>query len=136
MKMIKVRIDTAADKFQLRHLPGYLTIGTGVTQFASRYKTAGMDACLKALRCDDTLVIWKLDRLGRDLHHLVNTVGDLTKRGIGLKVLAGEGASIDTTTANGRLIFAIFAGLAEFERELIVERTRDRHHSIDRFSPT
>ena len=49
---------------------------------------------------------------------------DLTKRGVGLKVLAGEGASIDTTTANGRLIFAIFAGLAEFERELIVERTR------------
>ncbi|MCB8835570.1 recombinase family protein, partial [Escherichia coli] len=56
--------------------------------------------------------------------HLVNLVGELTKRQIGLKVLAGEGASIDTTTANGRLIFAIFAGLAEFERELIVERTR------------
>ena len=84
----------------------------------------GLGACLKALRRDDTLVIWKLDRLGRDLRHLVNTVGDLTERGIGLKVLAGEGASIDTTTANGRLIFAIFAGLAEFERELIVERTR------------
>jgi DNA invertase Pin-like site-specific DNA recombinase len=87
-------------------------------------KRPGLDACLKALRRDDTLVIWKLDRLGRDLRHLVNTVGDLTKRGIGLKVLAGEGASIDTTTANGRLIFAIFAGLAEFERELIIERTR------------
>lgn len=89
-----------------------------------RDKRPGLDACLKALRRDDTLVIWKLDRLGRDLRHLVNTVGDLTKRGIGLKVLAGEGASIDTTTANGRLVFAIFAGLAEFERELIVERTR------------
>ena len=87
-------------------------------------KRPGLDACLKSLRRDDTLVIWKLDRLGRDLRHLVNTVGDLTKRGIGLKVLAGEGASIDTTTANGRLIFAIFAGLAEFERELIVERTK------------
>lgn len=84
----------------------------------------GLTACLKALQPGNTLVIWKLDRLGRDLRHLVNTVGDLTKRGIGLKVLAGEGASIDTTTANGRLIFAIFAGLAEFERELIVERTR------------
>jgi DNA invertase Pin-like site-specific DNA recombinase len=78
---------------------------------------------LKALRRDDMLVIWKLDRLGRDLRHLINTVGDLTKRGVGLKVLACEGASIDTTTGNGRLIFAIFAGLAEFERELIVERT-------------
>ncbi len=84
----------------------------------------GLEACLKALRAGDALVIWKLDRLGRDLRHLVNLVGDLTTRQIGLKVLAGEGASIDTTTANGRLIFAIFAGLAEFERELIVERTK------------
>ena len=84
----------------------------------------GLDACLKALRAGDTLVVWKLDRLGRDLRHLVNLVGDLTKRGVGLKVLAAEGASIDTTTANGRLVFAIFAGLAEFERELIVERTK------------
>jgi len=84
----------------------------------------GLTACLKALRSGDTLVAWKLDRLGRDLRHLVNLVGDLTQRGIGLKVLTGEGASIDTTTANGRLIFAIFAGLAEFERELIVEHTR------------
>lgn len=84
----------------------------------------GLDACIKALRNGDTLVVWKLDRLGRDLRHLVNLVGDLTKRGIGLKVLTGEGASIDTTTANGRLVFAIFAGLAEFERELIVERTK------------
>ena len=62
----------------------------------------GLDACLKALRGGDTLLVWKLDRLGRDLRHLVNLVGDLTKREIGLKVLAGEGASIDTTTANGR----------------------------------
>ena len=83
----------------------------------------GLEACLKALRAGDTLVVWKLDRLGRDLRHLVNLVGDLTAREVGLKVLAGEGASIDTTTANGRLVFAIFAGLAEFERELIVERT-------------
>ena len=84
----------------------------------------GLEACLKALRSGDTLVVWKLDRLGRDLRHLVNLVGDLTARKVGLKVLAGEGASIDTTTANGRLVFAIFAGLAEFERELIVERTK------------
>ncbi|WP_407523845.1 recombinase family protein [Methylobacterium oryzisoli] len=84
----------------------------------------GLDACLKALREGDTLVIWKLDRLGRDLRHLVNTVHDLTHREIGLKVLAGQGAHLDTTTANGRLVFGIFAALAEFERELIVERTR------------
>jgi DNA invertase Pin-like site-specific DNA recombinase len=84
----------------------------------------GLAACLKALRRGDTLVVWKLDRLGRDLRHLVNLVDDLTQRHIGLKVLAGEGASIDTSTANGRLVFGIFAALAEFERALIIERTK------------
>ncbi len=83
----------------------------------------GLEACLKAFRAGDTLVRWKLDRLGRDLSHLVNLVDELTKRGIGLHVLAGQGANIDTTAANGRLVFGIFAALAEFERELIVERT-------------
>ena len=84
----------------------------------------GLEACLKALRSGDTLVAWKLDRLGRDLRHVVTLVHDLTKRGVGLKILAGQGASLDTTTANGKLVFGIFAALAEFERELIVERTR------------
>jgi DNA invertase Pin-like site-specific DNA recombinase len=83
-----------------------------------------LEACLKALREGDVLVAWKLDRLGRDLRHLVNTVQDLADRGIGFKVLAGQGAEIDTTTAGGKLIFGIFAALAEFERELIRERTR------------
>ncbi|RNL57288.1 recombinase family protein [Arthrobacter oryzae] len=81
-------------------------------------------ACLKALRDhEDTLMVWKLDRLGRNLRHLVNIVHDLTERGIGLKVLTGQGAAIDTTTASGKLVFGIFAALAEFERELISERT-------------
>ena len=84
----------------------------------------GLDACLKALRAGDTLVVWKLDRLGRDLRHLVNLTADLTARDIGLRVLAGAGAAIDTTTPAGKLVFGIFAALAEFERELIVERTR------------
>lgn len=83
----------------------------------------GLVSCLKALRGGDTLVVWKLDRLGRDLHHLVNAVHDLTARGVGLKVLTGQGAAIDTTTAAGKLVFGIFAALAEFERELISERT-------------
>ena len=71
----------------------------------------GLAACLKALQPGNTLVLWKLDRLGRDLRHLVNTAEDLRVRGIGLKVLAGAGAQIDTTTANGRLAFGIFARL-------------------------
>lgn len=83
----------------------------------------GLTACLKALREGDTLYIWKLDRLGRDLRHLINTVYDLTSRGIGLKVLTGHGAAIDTTTPSGKLVFGIFAALSEFERELISERT-------------
>ena len=61
--------------------------------------------------------MWKLDRLGRNLRHLVNTVHDLTARGVGLKVLTGQGAAIDTTTPAGKLVFGIFAALAEFERE-------------------
>lgn len=83
----------------------------------------GLRNCLKALREGDTLIVWKLDRLGRDLHHLVNTVHDLTAKNIGLKVLTGHGAAIDTTTAAGKLVFGIFAALSEFEREMIKERT-------------
>ncbi len=69
----------------------------------------GLTACLKALRKGDTLVVWKLDRLGRNLHHLVNIVHDLTARDVGLKVLTGQGAAIDTTTAAGKLVFGILA---------------------------
>ena len=83
----------------------------------------GLDSCVRALRTGDVLVVWKLDRLGRNLAHLVNTVQNLSTRGVGLRVLTGQGAQIDTTTAAGRLVFGIFAALAEFERELIRERT-------------
>ena len=83
----------------------------------------GLESCLRALRTGDLLVVWKLDRLGRNLTHLVNTVQNLSARGVGLRVLAGQGAQIDTTTAAGRLVFGIFAALAEFEGELIRERT-------------
>lgn len=84
----------------------------------------GLEACVKALREGDVLVVWKLDRLGRSLRHLINLIHDLDDRGVGFKVLSGQGAEIDTTTAGGKLVFAIFAALAEFERELIGERTR------------
>jgi DNA invertase Pin-like site-specific DNA recombinase len=84
----------------------------------------GLAICLQALQPGDTLVVWKLDRLGRNLKHLVSVVDDLQQRQVGFKVLAGAGVQIDTTTANGRLVFGIFAALAEFEAELIRERTR------------
>ena len=90
----------------------------------SKDDRSGLATCLKALRTGDTLVVWKLDRLGRNLAHLVKTVDDLTKKGVGFKVLTGHGADIDTATAAGKLVFGIFASLAEFERELIRERTR------------
>jgi DNA invertase Pin-like site-specific DNA recombinase len=81
----------------------------------------GLAACLKSLRDGDVLAIWKLDRLGRNLKHLIETVDDLTNRGVGFKVL--NGAPIDTTTSQGKLMFRMFAVLAEFERDIIRERT-------------
>ena len=83
----------------------------------------GLDSCLHALRKGDVLVVWKLDGLGRNLAHLVHIVQDLSARGVGLRVLTGQGAQGDTTTAADRLVFGIFAALTEFERELIRERT-------------
>ena len=80
----------------------------------------GLARALDVARDGDALVIWKLDRIGRSLPHVVGLVGDLQKRGVGLKVLTGD---VDTTTATGRLVFGIFATLAEFERDLIHERT-------------
>ncbi|EJH2158538.1 recombinase family protein [Serratia proteamaculans] len=90
----------------------------------SKSERPGLDAALAYLREGDILVVWKLDRLGRSMAHLVNTVQELAGRGVGLKVLTGQGAAIDTTTAPGKLVFGIFAALAEFERDLIRERTK------------
>lgn len=121
-----------ADGTQLLDLQRDALLGAGVDEARIYEDRAsgrhdhrpGLEACLKALQPGNTFVIWKLDRLGRNLKHLVTTVEELHDRGVGLRVLAGAGAEIDTTTANGRLVFGIFASLAEFERELIAERTR------------
>lgn len=77
----------------------------------------GLDAALAACRTGDVLVVWKLDRLGRSLPHLIVTVHDLVRRGIGFRSLHEH---IDTTTTSGKLIFHLFAALAEFERDVIV----------------
>ena len=95
------------------------------TQSGSRHDNRpGLISCFKALQPGNTLVVWKLDRLGRSLKDLVQIVEDLNKNNIGLKVLTGQGAQIDTTTPHGKLVFGMFAALAEFERELIIERTK------------
>jgi DNA invertase Pin-like site-specific DNA recombinase len=120
-----------ADGSQVLDLQRDALIAAGVAtehlyeDFASGTKDErdGLNACLKALRPNDMLVVWKLDRLGRNLKHLVNMVDNFNSHNIGLKVLTGQGAQIDTTTSQGKLVFGIFAALAEFERDLIVERT-------------
>ena len=90
---------------------------------ASGAKTArpGLDEALHYARAGDVIVVWKLDRLGRSVQHLIQTIKDLSDRGIGFKSLQ---ENIDTTTSGGKLIFHIFSALAEFERDLIGERTR------------
>jgi len=72
------------------------------------------------LRSGNTLVVWRLDRLGRSLPHLIETIGDLEERGVGFKSVQ---ESIDTTTPGGRLVFHVFSALAQFELELVRERT-------------
>jgi DNA invertase Pin-like site-specific DNA recombinase len=84
----------------------------------------GLNGCLKALQPGNTLVVWKLDRLGRNLKHLVNTIDELKKKNVGFKVLTGLGTQIDSTTPEGKLMFGMFASLAEFERDIIIERTK------------
>ena len=80
----------------------------------------GLDEALAFLRPGDVLVVWRLDRLGRSLGHLIETITALSRRGIGFKSLTEQ---IDTTTPSGKLVFHVFGALAEFERDLIRERT-------------
>src|SRR5688572_29979249 len=80
----------------------------------------GLTEALSHLRAGDTLVVWRLDRLGRSLRHLIDTVAALSARGVGFRSLQEQ---IDTTTSGGKLVFHVFGALAEFERDLIRERT-------------
>ena len=90
----------------------------------ARSDRPGLDNALRALREGDTLVVWKLDRLGRSVRHLVETVNALRDRGVQVRILTGELAGIDTSTTMGNFFFVVFAGLAEVERSLISERTK------------
>jgi len=90
------------------------------TASGARTDRPTLEQLLDQLRPGDTLVVWKLDRLGRSLHHLVDTITCLADRGVGLRSLQ---EAIDTTTPGGKLVFHVFAALAEFERDLIRGRT-------------
>lgn len=87
----------------------------------ARADRPGLRAALDYAREGDVIVTWKLDRLGRSLPHLIETVAGLERRGIGFRSLT---EAIDTTTPGGRLVFHLFAALGQFERDLIHERTR------------
>src|SRR2546429_648398 len=91
------------------------------TASGAKAKRTGLNEALEYVREGDTLVVWRLDRLGRSLKHLIETITELNNRKIGFKSIQ---ESIDTTTSGGKLIFHIFGALAEFERDIIRERTR------------
>jgi len=81
----------------------------------------GLDKCIEELKGGDTLIVWRLDRLGRSMSHLVNLIESLLERDVGFKSI--QDGVIDTTTASGELMFNMFSALAQFERRLIQERT-------------
>ena len=87
----------------------------------AKCKRPGLDACLEQLRSGDVLLVWRLDRLGRSVRHLVTLIDELEERGVGFRSVC-DGA-LDTTTPSGELIFHVFSALAQFERRLIQERT-------------
>jgi hypothetical protein len=104
-----------------RRPPGRrLLPGVHETASGARSDRPTLEQLLDQLCPGDTLVVWKLDRLGRSLRHLVDTISELAERGIGFRSLQ---EAIDTTTPGGKLVFHVFAALAEFERDLILERT-------------
>jgi DNA invertase Pin-like site-specific DNA recombinase len=88
----------------------------------SKSERPGLDACLNELKKGDTLLVWRLDRLGRSMRHLIELVEQLHQKGVGFRSICD--GHIDTTTASGELVFNIFSSLAQFERKLLQERTR------------
>ena len=91
------------------------------TASGAKAERIGLEEALEYVREGDTLVVWRLDRLGRSLKHLIETITELNSRKIGFKSIQ---ENIDTTTSGGKLVFHIFGALAEFERDIIRERTQ------------
>jgi DNA invertase Pin-like site-specific DNA recombinase len=112
------KLDLQLDALQRR---GCIQVYQDLGASGSLRARPGLDQCLGELRSGDILVVWRLDRLGRSLQHLLEIVTDLQTRGVGLISLT---ENIDTTSASGRLIFSIFGALAEYERQMIQERVK------------
>jgi DNA invertase Pin-like site-specific DNA recombinase len=123
MRIGYARVSTSEQKLDLQmdalHTAGCERLFSD-TVSGAKAERPGLAQALSACRTGDTLVVWKLDRLGRSLPHLVQTVHDLDARGVGFQSLR---ENIDTVSSGGRLVFHLFAALAEFERDLIRERT-------------
>src|SRR4051812_31806499 len=117
------RVSTSDQTLNLQHdaltAAGCTRIFTD-TASGAQAERKGLTDVLSYVRAGDTLVVWKLDRLGRSLKDLITRITDLHTRGVGFKSLT---ENIDTTTSGGKLIFHIFGALAEFERDIIQERT-------------
>lgn len=118
------RVSTAEQDLALQlgalHTAGATRIFKDRGVSGAKTERPGLNAALSFLRDGDTLVVWKLDRLGRSMTHLLQTVTELEARGVGFRSLT---EIIDTTTPTGRLVFHIFGALGQFERDLIRERT-------------
>jgi DNA invertase Pin-like site-specific DNA recombinase len=130
-----IRVSTAVQNLQLQR-DAMKAAGVGEI-YEERRSGAdvtryNLNACLKALKEGDTLVVWRLDRLGRSLPHLVEIINGLRTRGVGFQSLT---ENIDTTTANGQLMFHIIAAFAEFERNLISERVKAGLDSLREAEP-
>lgn len=117
---VSTRDQTVALQLDALHAAGCVRVFEETASGAQRDRPQ-LTASLDWMRAGDTLVVWKLDRLARSTKQLIETVEDLARRGIGFRCLTQD---IDTTTAGGRLVFTIFSAIAEFEREIIQERTR------------
>ncbi|MBU0992111.1 MAG: recombinase family protein [Proteobacteria bacterium] len=112
--------DLSLQKDELKALGCRLIFSDKASGIKSERK--GLSKCMETLEKGDTLVVWRLDRLGRSMPHLISVITELKERGIHLKSV--HDGVVDTTSASGELVFNIFAALAQFERELIRERTR------------